>query len=115
LRGLAKGAKTTAEAMSRHPQQRNRAKTKPRRGKARFITRAEARRRAARHILNQMFKGALVRDGMEADHNAYNVRHKDTWVVYKNRPVTGLQSSDVVVVCKRTGRVLYDGLAGDEG
>ena len=43
---------------------------KPR--KAKFITRAEARRRAARHVLNRMFKGATVRDGAEAGGNLYN-------------------------------------------
>jgi|GEM_PF-4845327 len=78
--------------MSRYPNLRNHDSVKPRRGKVRFITRAETRRRAARHVLNQMFKGALVRDGVEADHNAYNVRHKDTWVVYKNCALTGLRA-----------------------
>ena len=89
----------------------------PRRSKSRrrFITRAGALRRAGRHVLDRMFKGATVRDGAEARINAYNVRHKDTWVVYKNCAMTGLRASDVVVICKRTGRVLYEGSAGDEG
>ena len=38
---------------------------KPGKAKAQFITRAEARRRAERHVINQMFKGATVRDGAE--------------------------------------------------
>ena len=89
----------------------------PRRSKSRrrFITRAGALRRAGRHVLDRMFKGATVRDGEEARINTYNVRLKDTWVVYKNCAMTGLRASDVVVVCKRTGRVLYEGSAGDEG
>ena len=82
---------------------------KLRSGKAHFITRAEARRRAERHVLNQMFKGATVRDGAEVGGNIYNVRREDTWVVYKNPRVSAFRSSDVVVVCKRTGRVLYEG------
>ncbi len=86
---------------------------KPR--KVRFITQAEARRRAERHVLNRMFKGATVRDGAEAGGNIYNVRREDTWVVYKKCRGMGLRSSDVVVVCKRTGRVLYEGSAHDEG
>jgi hypothetical protein len=86
---------------------------KPR--KAKFITRAEARRRAERHVLNRMFKGATVRDGMVASGNIYNVRREDTWVVYKNPKEIALKSSDVILVCKRTGRVLYEGSAGDEG
>jgi hypothetical protein len=87
---------------------------KPRKGKAPFITSAEARRRAEQHVLNRMFKGALVRDGATAGHNAYNVRREDTWVVYKNLPMPGLGTSEIVVVCKRTGRVLYEGPASDE-
>jgi hypothetical protein len=89
----------------------------PRRGRSRrrFITRAEALLLAGRHVLDRMFKGATVRDGEEARINTYNIRHKDTWVVYKNCALTGLRASDVVVVCKRTGRVLYEGSAGDEG
>lgn len=91
---------------------------RPRRGKARFITRAEARRRAERHVLKRMFKGATVQDGAAARLGIYfrgGWTAKDVWVVYKNPEQTALKSSDVVVVCKRTGRVLYAGAAGDEG
>ena len=80
-----------------------------------FITRAEARRRAARHVLSQMFKGATVRDGAEVGHNLYGVQREDVWVVYKNPKEIALKSSDVILVCKRTGRVLYEGATGDEG
>jgi hypothetical protein len=91
-------------------------KTKqPKPRKAKFISRAEARRRAVRHVLNRMFKGATVCDGMEAGGNIYDVRREDTWMVYKNPKENALKSSNVVVVCKRSGRVLYEGSAGDEG
>jgi hypothetical protein len=62
-----------------------------------------------------MFKGATVRDGAETGGNIYGVRREDTWVVYKKCRGMGLRSSDVVVVCKRTGRVIYEGSAHDEG
>ena len=88
---------------------------KPRRGKVRFITRAGALARAKRHVLDRLFKSATVRDGAETKFNAYGIRQNDTWVVYKNCAGTGLRASDVVVICKRTGRVLYEGSAGDEG
>jgi hypothetical protein len=88
---------------------------KPRRGKVQFITRAEARRRAERHVRDRMFKGATVLDGVEAGGNIYKVRREDTWVVYKNSEEIALKSSQLVVVCKRTGRVLYEGSAHDEG
>jgi len=107
--------------MSKAPRKLKRAvgktakRPKPRRVKVQFITRAEARRLAERHILNRMFKGATVREGAEAGHNIYNVRRKDTWVVYKNSEEIALKSAQLVVVCKRTGRVLYEGSAHDEG
>ena len=41
-------------------------------GKKRFITRAEARRRAERHVWNRMFGGARVRDGATAKLCIYN-------------------------------------------
>jgi len=88
---------------------------KRRSGKVKFITRAEARRLAERYVLNRMFKGATVRDGAEAGGSIYGVRSEDTWVVYKNPRVSALRSADVVVICKRTGRVLYEGSACDEG
>ena len=102
-------AKTKPAKSSKH--------LKPRRGKIQkpFITRAEARRRAERHVLKWMFQGASVRDGAESGFNAYGVRRQDTWIVFKNSRVSALKSSDVVVVCKRTGRVLYEGSAHDEG
>jgi len=87
--------------------------------KAQFITRSEARRRAEQHVINQMFKGAPVKDGSRAVLRMYipegRWKAKDTWVVYKNLPATELRSSDIIVVCKRTGRVLYEGSAHDEG
>ena len=86
--------------------------------KAQFITRAEARRRAARHVLNRIFKGSTVLAGEDARLRLYfrgRWTAKDVWVVYQNCRGMGFQSSDVVVVCKRTGRVLYEGSANDEG
>ena len=46
----------------------------------------------------------------------YDLRTEDAWVVFKNsRELAALRTSEVVVVCKRTGRILYDGPANDEG
>jgi len=99
------------------PAKRSTKRPKPRgtRKPRRLLTRAEARRRAARRVLNRMFNGAMVRDGVEAGGNFYGVRRENTWVVYINPRGGVLRSADVVVVCKRTGRVLYEGSAGDEG
>ena len=64
-------------------------------------------------------KAAKVADGAGVRLNIYNRAHwkpDQVWVVYKNPddPMS-LKSSDVIVVSKRTGRVLYEGSAGDEG
>src|SRR3989442_12942769 len=82
---------------------------KPRPGKNAFVTPAEARRRAARHVAGRIFKGAQVRDGAAVRLGIYfrdKWTAKDAWVVYKNSECLDLKSSDVVLVCKRTGRVL---------
>jgi hypothetical protein len=68
--------------------------------------------------LRRTFKGSTVRDGAEVRLGIYNRGDwtgKDVWVVYKNSEQIALKSSEVVLVCKRTGRVLYEGPANDEG
>jgi len=60
-------------------------------------------------------QSAVVRDGAKARGNIYNVRREDTWVVHKNLGDIAFRSSEVLVICRRTGRVLYEGLAHDEG
>jgi hypothetical protein len=91
---------------------------RPKSRKVKFITRAEARRQAERHVLNQMFGGAMVQDGATAKLCIYNRGDwsaNGVWVVYKNPKEVALKSADVILVSKRTGRVLYEGSAGDEG
>ncbi|MGH7991348.1 MAG: hypothetical protein ACREDS_14305, partial [Limisphaerales bacterium] len=60
-----------------------------------------------------------VLDGAEAGPRIYlpvAAEPKDLRIVFKNRGDSpGLNSSEIVIVCKRTGRVLYEGSAGDEG
>jgi len=81
----------------------------------RLVTKREARLLAARHVVNRLFKGAAVVDGATSSLNIYGVRRADTWVVAKRLESLVLRASEVVVICKRTGRVLHDGLASDEG
>ena len=69
-------------------------------------------------MMPTMFDGVPVRDGMKVRPGLYNyhVPRKDVWVVFpKIQHESVLGSSTVVVVCKRTGRVLYAGSANDEG
>ena len=102
------------------PNRRSQSRKSPvRRLNRKRITPAEARRRAARHVLNRMFKGAKVADGAQVRLGIYiqgKWKPADVWVVYKNpeNPMA-LKSSDIVAVSKRNGRVLYEGSAGDEG
>lgn len=101
---------------SRRPQVR---KSQPRRLARKTITPAAARRRAARHVLLRMFKGAKVADGSKVRLGFYlkgNWKPAEVWIVHKNADDSmALKSSDVIAICKRTGRVLYEGPAGDEG
>lgn len=68
-----------------------------------------------------MFKGATVRDGKTARWAAYchspRLANEEAWLVHVNLglPTTELKSSHVIAVCKRTGRILYEGSAHDEG
>ena len=88
-------------------------------GAKKSITRAEARRLAARHVMERMFNGAVVKDSPAARLGGMIScgisRMAGVWEVYPNIELTGFGPSQVVVVCKRTGRVLYEGSAGDEG
>ena len=86
------------------------------------ITRTEARRLAAQHAVEAKFRGSTVKDGAKVALSVYTLwlphplTGKDVWVVYpeaENRMVLG--PSDIVVICKRTGRVVYTGSANDEG
>ena len=102
------------------PNRRSQSRKSPvRRLNRKRITPAEARRRAARHVPNRMFKGAKVADGAEVRLGIYpggNWKTAEVWIVYKNPDdPMALKSSDIVVVSKRNGRVLDEGSAGDEG
>ena len=93
---------------------------KPTTGKSSIITATEARRRAERYVLQRMFKGAKVQDGATVKLKIYNKGNwagQDAWVVHPNQPAPTqeLRSSQIIAICKRTGRVLYAGSAQDEG
>jgi hypothetical protein len=97
----------------------SRMKKKQKRPAAVKISTARARRIAARHVMARMFDGVRVEDGEEYRWHAYNVRRKNVWLVFPKidqEPVPMVfRSSHVIVICRRTGRVLYEGSANDEG
>lgn len=81
----------------------------------RRITAAEARRLAVRHVVGRMFAGAKVVDGKHADMSVYTLPREGVWVVFKQaRGAPALRSAEVIVVCQRTGKILYEGPANDE-
>ncbi len=94
-------------------------RSQPRQSARKNITPAATRHRAARHVFKRLFKGAKVADGAEVRLGIYpggNWKSAEVWIVYKNpeNPMA-LKSSDIVVVTKRNGRVIYEGSASDEG
>ncbi|MFM8468798.1 MAG: hypothetical protein ACKODH_02325 [Limisphaerales bacterium] len=77
---------------------------------------AEARRRAVRRVVRRTLTHLRVPDGKHADMSVYDLPRESVWVVFKQaRGVPALRSAEVIVVCQRTGRILYDGPANDEG
>lgn len=89
--------------------------------KKRPITRKEARERAYRYLLRKMFTGAVVKDGAKAEwrpsYPQGGIQKEDVWLIYLRefpaKPI--FRSSHVIVVSKKSGRVVYDGSANDEG
>ena len=85
------------------------------------ITTDEAWRLAARHVLSQMFLRAPVKDGSQVRLGLYDptgkLARQPVWVVYPNPRGnhTDIKASEVIVVCQRTGKILYAGSAHDEG
>jgi hypothetical protein len=71
---------------------------------------------AQSHVCQEIFGNSpRVVDGSDAVVRAFNVRTDDAWVVFKHNPGNFLQSSQIIVISKRTGQVIYDGSAQDEG
>jgi hypothetical protein len=58
-----------------------------------------------------------VVDGKDAHVNVYGLRVPlgDCWVVYVPLPTLMLRSSEIIVVAKESGEVVYHGSANDEG
>ena len=76
---------------------------------------------AARHVLSQMFLRAPVKDGSQVRLSIYDptgkLAGKPVWAVYPNpwENQNEIQASEVILVCQRTGKILYAGSAHDEG
>jgi hypothetical protein len=89
-----------------------------RKTKQRSISPADARRLAARHVIGKLFKGVSIRDGAGvAWWDVPGVRRKDVWLVYRKQRGDGDERRPeeyLMLVCKRTGRVLFDRLTFPE-
>lgn len=80
------------------------------------LSRHQALSRAKAHICHELLgKSPRIVDSRYAEVRAYNVDTKNAWVIYKVSKEIAFKSSEVIVVCKRTGKVIYEGAAGDEG
>jgi hypothetical protein len=63
-----------------------------------------------------MLAGAKVVDGKRAGLAVYGLPREGVWIVFKeSRGVPALRSAEITAICQRTGRILYDGPANDEG
>ncbi len=85
------------------------------------ITAIKAWQLAARHVLSQMFLRAPVKDGSQVRLGIYDptgkLAGKPVWAVYPNprENQNEIKASEVIIVCQRTGKILYAGSAHDEG
>lgn len=96
----------------------------PSSGRSGPVARDEARQIAEAYIASHpgRLAGATVSvvrsledDGFRRP-NAYGVRLEGCWIVYlEGTSVEALKSSEIIVVCKTTGEVVYSGSAHDEG
>ena len=86
-----------------------------------LLTHREARKKAELYFIRSRFAGATVEDGATANwhprYGARRFRKEDVWVIFlkEPNPELALRSSNVIAVSKKTGRILYDGSANDEG
>lgn len=89
--------------------------------KSKTITRTVARRRAGVYLLRSLLKGAIIMDGAKVrcrpSYGAPPLDPANVWLLFlrTNDAQLELRSSELVAVCKRTGRIRYHGSANDEG
>jgi hypothetical protein len=85
-----------------------------------MIDRDEAHRIAAREIVARGL-GTGVRSLYAFDEipgrrsSLYGVALGASWIAYADGPITGPRPSDIVVISRATGEVIYSGSAHDEG
>lgn len=85
------------------------------------VSRQEARAIAEQHLTppGTGIAQVLAFDELQGRRvNLYNVSGEslqDCWIAYVERPLRGLFSSSIIVISRRTGRVIYNGSANDEG
>ncbi|MEI6078352.1 MAG: hypothetical protein WCS94_22425 [Verrucomicrobiota bacterium] len=80
------------------------------------VSRQQAVRIAQAYVCQQILgKAPRVVDSAKAVVRAYNVPTKDTWVIYRNPTELAFKSSEIILVSKRSGKIIYDGPAHDEG
>ena len=89
--------------------------------KPKIISRTESLRQAGKFLIRSLLHGAKVKDGAATrwspSYGSKSFNPSKVWVVFLQQrgDEISLRSSEVIAVCKRTGRVLYHGSANDEG
>jgi hypothetical protein len=93
----------------------------PRHCHGRCITRRQAQQIAVTHTGDDNYARGDVLDLRVAKMNIYPRPTENAWVVYRFHPmpdangICWLISSDIAIISKRTGKILYLGSAHDEG
>ena len=77
------------------------------------VSARQAKRIAADSVAKAFFTDSTVLDGAKVPFRIYGVS-REVWLV-QHPHETGIQSSRVVAVCKKTGAIVYQGPLNDEG
>ena len=79
------------------------------------ITKEKALEIVKRHNARKEFKSFSITDSLPSNCHIYNAPENCWYILTANEELLALSSSRLVCICKSTGKILYDGSAGDEG
>jgi hypothetical protein len=77
------------------------------------VSAGQAKRIAADSVAKAFFTNSKVLDGAKVSSRIYGVS-REVWLVQHSLG-TGIHSSEVLAICKKTGAILYHGPLNDEG
>jgi hypothetical protein len=78
------------------------------------ITKKKASQIIRQHLIQEIPRDFDIYDGVPFGIKYYNMPNEPCWTILISRQVSGVGSSRIICVSKKTGKVIYDGITGDE-